>query len=221
MAEFDAISEAVVTRAEALWAQALGIWSGGGWAMYVIAMIALVMFGMGVHVFLRLRATGTDRTPEKVWRVWIDDPMERTGHIGDVLDFVVDETAGVEDTTQRFAQLRSTQLTPFVRDLKIMRICVSAAPLVGLLGTVMGMLSTFDALSTGSGGEQTMGLVAAGISEALITTETGLVIALPGLFMQYQMARKFERYKAFLAHLETLCSQAVYRRLGERLRRAA
>jgi len=83
------------------------------------------------------------------------------------------------------------------------------------------MLSTFDALSSGSGGDQTMGLVAAGISEALITTETGLVIALPGLFFQYQMARKFERYKAFLAHLETLCTQSVYRRLGAGLRLAA
>jgi biopolymer transport protein ExbB len=55
--------------------------------------------------------------------------------------------------------------------------------------------------------------VAGGISEALITTETGLVIALAGLFFQYQLARKHQRYKAFLAHLETVCNQKLYRTL--------
>jgi hypothetical protein len=58
-----------------------------------------------------------------------------------------------------------------------------------------------------------MALVAGGISEALVTTETGLVIALTGLFFQYHLARKHERYKAFLAHLETVCTQREYTRL--------
>ena len=43
------------------------------------------------------------------------------------------------------------------------------------------------------------------------TTETGLVIALPGLFLQYHLARQFERYKAFLAHVESVCAQELYR----------
>jgi hypothetical protein len=106
-----------------------------------------------------------------------------------------------------------------------MKICVSAAPLVGLLGTVTGMLSTFEALATGSGGEKTMGMIAAGISEALVTTETGLVIALPGLFFQYQLSRRFQTYRAFLAHLESVCNQVLYRDLRnqrqQRVRRAA
>jgi biopolymer transport protein ExbB len=97
-----------------------------------------------------------------------------------------------------------------------MKICVGAAPLLGLLGTVTGMLATFDALAGGAGGDKTMGLVAEGISEALVTTETGLLIALPGLFFQHQLARKHERYKAFLARLETVCNQRLYRKLRER-----
>jgi hypothetical protein len=99
-----------------------------------------------------------------------------------------------------------------------MKVCVSAAPLVGLLGTVTGMLSTFGALSSGSGGEKTMSMVAGGISEALITTETGLVIALPGLFLQYQLSRKHERYVAFLAHLQTVYTQAIHLRTGSERR---
>ncbi|MGA1518120.1 MAG: MotA/TolQ/ExbB proton channel family protein, partial [Phycisphaerales bacterium] len=59
-------------------------------------------------------------------------------------------------------------------------------------------------------GDQTMAEVASGISEALITTETGLVIALPGLFLQYRLTRSYEKYRAFLAHLETVCSQHLH-----------
>jgi biopolymer transport protein ExbB len=75
------------------------------------------------------------------------------------------------------------------------------------------MLTTFGALASGSGGEKTMGMIAKGISEALITTETGLVIALPGLLFQHQLARHHEQYKAFLAHLETVCTQNLYKKL--------
>jgi biopolymer transport protein ExbB len=132
-----------------------------------------------------------------------------------LLDFVTGGTS-IRDTAVFFEELRTTEIAPFERDLRVMRICVSAAPLLGLLGTVTGMLATFGALSTGSGGEKTMGLVAGGISEALVTTETGLVIALAGLFFQYQLARKHERYKAFLAHLETVCTQNLHRKLRNR-----
>lgn len=57
------------------------------------------------------------------------------------------------------------------------------------------MLATFGALASGSGGDKTMGMIADGISEALITTETGLIIALSGLFFQYQLTRGHEPIK--------------------------
>jgi biopolymer transport protein ExbB len=212
--------EDVQAQAVGLWDEALEIWSGGGWAMIAIAVIALLMFSMGLSSFLRLRSKGFQSVGERRWRHWLDHPVERKGPIGRLLDFV-GERRTLKDISVAFEHLRATETAPFERDLKVMKVCVAAAPLVGLLGTVTGMLTTFDALSSGSGGDQTMGMIAGGISEALITTETGLVIALPGLFFQYQMARKFERYKAFLAHLETLCTQSVYRRMGAGLRLAA
>jgi len=111
--------------------------------------------------------------------------------------------------------LRKAELAPFARDLKVMKVCVATGPLLGLLGTVTGMLATFGALASGSGGDQTMAAIAKGISEALITTETGLVVALPGLFFHYQLSRSRDRYEAFLAHLETVCTQHLYRRLRD------
>lgn len=205
---------------EALWQQATVIWAAGGWAMVPIAAVALVAFGVGTHVWLRLREKGFESVPEDTWRPWIQHPQLRRGPIGNLLDFV---TGGgsLRDTALYFEQLRATETAPFERDLRVMRICVNAAPLVGLLGTVTGMLATFGALASGSGGEQTMSLVTEGISVALITTETGLVIALPGLFFQYQLVRKLERYKAFLAHLETACTQTRYRELRRQDRNVA
>ncbi len=195
-----------------LYEQAFEIWLSGGWAMIAIAIIAFVMFALGMHVHLRLSEKGFMKISEKKWRKWIDHPNQRKGPIGELLNFV---TGGktLEDTKLFFEELHATEIDPFERDLRVMKICVSAAPLLGLLGTVTGMLSTFAALASGSGGDKTMGLVAEGISEALVTTETGLVIALPGLFFHYQMVRKHERYKAFLAHLETVCTQKQYKKL--------
>ena len=138
----------------------------------------------------------------------------RKGPIGNLLDFVTDGTS-LKETGVLFQELRATELVPFERDLRVMKVCVTTAPLLGLLGTVTGMLATFGALASGSGGEKTMGLIAEGISEALITTETGLVIALPGLIFQHQLVRKHERYRAFLDHLESVCNQKLYKQLSK------
>lgn len=194
------------------WDQAVEIWLSGGWAMIAIAATAMMMFGLGLNIWLKLTTKGFTFIKEKTWRQWIDHPDQRKGPIGELLDFVTGGTT-LDDTAVYFEELQTTEIAPFERDLRVMKICVGVAPLLGLLGTVTGMLATFAALASGSGGEKTMGLVAEGISEALVTTETGLVIALPGLFFQYQLTRKHQRYKAFLAHLETVCTQKQYKKL--------
>ncbi len=194
----------------AFWGQATEIWRDGGWAMIPIAIIACAMFCMGVHIHLGLRRKSRIAVSEETWRRWIEHPNERNGPLGEMLD-LVSGGRSIHDTAHFFEQLKANECAPFARDLRVMKVCVSAAPLVGLLGTVTGMLSTFGVLATGSGGSKTMNMVAGGISEALITTETGLVIALPGLFFQYQLSRRFSSYKAFLAHLETVCTQTLYR----------
>ena len=203
-----------------LWERAIDIWLKGGPAMIAIAIIALIMFGMGVHVMLCLREKRFMSVPEKVWRRWIDHPKERRGPIGRLLDIGTNGKS-LEDATHFFEELRTTEAAPFERDLRVMKVCVSAAPLVGLLGTVTGMLTTFGAIANGSGGDQTLGMIASGISEALVTTMTGLVIALPGLFFQYQLARRYEMYRSFLAHLETVCTQVLYRDQRKARARAA
>ncbi|MGD8376145.1 MAG: MotA/TolQ/ExbB proton channel family protein [Acidobacteriota bacterium] len=200
---------------------AVGIWISGGWAMIALAINAFLLFWIGINLWINLNRTkGLGRVSEAKWRTWIAEPEKRRGPIGKLIGFVMGAT-DLEDLAVRFRELHSTEIAPFARDLKFMRRAVSTAPLLGLLGTVTGMLSTFHALATGSGGDQTMDMIAGGISEALITTETGLVIALPGLFFQYHLARKRDRYEAFLAHLETVCTQYLYRLTRQREREVA
>jgi len=195
-----------------LFEQAITIWVSGGWAMIAIAIVSVVMFWFGLHIFVRLSDTGFSTVNEKMWRTWINHPEKRKGPIGELLDFVIGGNS-LKDMAMFFDELRVTELVPFDRDLRIMKICVSIAPLLGLLGTVTGMLTTFDALASGEGGEKTMSMIAAGISEALITTETGLMVALVGLYFQYMLMRKFNSYKTFVEHLETVCMQKLYKNI--------
>lgn len=198
-----------------LWTQAVEIWLSGGWAMIAIAIVAMVMFTIGMNIYLKLLGKGFGSIREKTWRRWIEHPGERKGNVGNILDFVA-PARSIKEIGNLFQELNTAEIAPIERDLKVMKICVSAAPLLGLLGTVTGMLATFSALATGSGGDKTMGMVASGISEALVTTETGLVIAIPGLFFQYQMKRKHDQYKAFLARIETVCTQNLFRKMKMR-----
>lgn len=66
---------------------------------------------------------------------------------------------------------------------------VAAAPLLGLLGTVSGMIATFQGLTTMTLFSESGG-IAGGISEALTTTQAGLVIAIPVFFANRVIGRK-------------------------------
>lgn len=66
---------------------------------------------------------------------------------------------------------------------------IAAAPLLGLLGTVSGMVKTFHSLSA-QAGEKSMEGLARGISEVLVATESGLLVALPALLLVYLAHRE-------------------------------
>ena len=70
---------------------------------------------------------------------------------------------------------------------------IAAAPLLGLLGTVGGMVKTFESLSQ-RGGEKSMEGLARGISEVLVATESGLLVALPALLLVYLGHREVQRH---------------------------
>jgi len=80
------------------------------------------------------------------------------------------------------AKLKLNRLLPFVA------ITAASAPLLGLLGTVTGIINTFELITAfGTGDAQTL---SGGISEALVTTEFGLIVAIPSLLIHAFLSRK-------------------------------
>ncbi len=72
------------------------------------------------------------------------------------------------------------------RFLQLLNVIAAVAPLLGLLGTVTGMIATFDVITThGTGNPK---LLSGGISEALVTTELGLIVAIPVLLLHAFLA---------------------------------
>ncbi len=92
--------------------------------------------------------------------------------------------------TKRFLHQWKSEVVPrFERRLKFASILIKAAPLLGLLGTVLGLYKTFKVLAHGQG--HAMDMVSLGVSQALITTEMGLLAAIPGTWMIYVLRRRF------------------------------
>ncbi len=75
------------------------------------------------------------------------------------------------------------------RHASIIDTLVAAAPLLGLLGTVSGMIATFDGLTSMTLFSESGG-IAGGISEALTTTQAGLLVAIPAFFANRVIGRK-------------------------------
>lgn len=75
------------------------------------------------------------------------------------------------------------------RRLPFLGVLIAAAPLLGLLGTVAGMLISFDGLAGSTGGEP-IDTISVGISKALVTTQAGLVIAVPAAFLLALLKRQ-------------------------------
>ncbi len=89
--------------------------------------------------------------------------------------YILDETVA---TLQRSLSAR----------LPVIGVLAAIAPLLGLLGTVLGMIATFEVMAVfGTGNARAM---AGGISEALISTQTGLLVAIPGLYMKGFLDRR-------------------------------
>ena len=73
--------------------------------------------------------------------------------------------------------------------LGVLPIVLSALPLLGLLGTITGLLTTFHAMA--SSNELSQAFVSRGIAEALITTQLGLITVIPGLLLFELIRRRY------------------------------
>ncbi len=85
-----------------------------------------------------------------------------------------------------------TQVGQLERGLSVLEIVAGISPLVGLLGTVLGMVTVFNAVTAQGLGNPRV--LSDGISEALITTVGGLCVAIPAFAAHTLLARRVEAY---------------------------
>jgi biopolymer transport protein ExbB len=99
------------------------------------------------------------------------------------------QTSGdMNEVEKSIESTANTELAFLEKNLTFLVTGFTVAPMIGFLGTVLGMIHAFDAIAMAGSVEATV--VASGISEALITTATGLTIAIPvNLFYNYFTAK--------------------------------
>lgn len=183
----------------------LDIWTAGGWVMWPLLVVSLLVFGVGLRLWLDLQRRQFRQLTDAEWQGWVHRPEEGQGEVGELIRYVR-EGQSSEEINRRFAEVTAAQLPPIDRRLSTLGTLVAAAPLVGLLGTVFGMLVTFQALAAGGGGQVTEAM-ADGISQALFPPEVGLCIALPGLVLANLIRRQRQEFEAFLARIESYTIQ--------------
>ena len=97
-----------------------------------------------------------------------------------------------------FIRASGQELSRFQQGMATLDTCITAAPLLGLLGTVTGMMRTFGALGTGDIGAAA-GQITGGVAEALIATACGLAIAILSLFPYNYLNARAEQAKQDVA----------------------
>ena len=98
-----------------------------------------------------------------------------------------ENSAGFED----YISIRLLQTSRYIEQgTHVISMMAAAAPLLGLLGTVTGMVATFDVITLY--GNQNPVLMADGISEALITTQSGLLVAFPLTLLKQRLDERID-----------------------------
>lgn len=107
-----------------------------------------------------------------------------------------------------YAQVRMIKTVQYMEQgSHIVAVMAAAAPLLGLLGTVTGMVSTFDVITLY--GNQNPVLMADGISEALISTQSGLLVAFPLTLLKQRLDERIELLKQQLELGATILENSV------------
>ncbi|WP_249975471.1 MotA/TolQ/ExbB proton channel family protein [Vreelandella olivaria] len=158
----------------------------GGAVGYVI--VVLGVFGLLValtqYVYLLLVSARVGRQRKVVGELRADNPLGRV--LQRFQD--MDKHQTPEALEARLDEAVLAELPRIERGQPIVKLLAAIAPLLGLLGTVTGMIVTFQAITVfGTGDPQ---LMAGGISQALVTTVLGLVTAVPLLFAQTALASR-------------------------------
>lgn len=171
----------------------------GGWLMLPIIACSVLVLGICMERAWTLRSDRIVPSGSVAQAIeLIDNPDEkkmealsRSSYLGWILAVGLQSyprgeesmISAIQDTANRVAH-------DLERYLTLLGTIASVSPLLGLLGTVFGMIEIFTVLVTRGVGD--VGVLAGGISEALITTAAGISVAIPAVLFHRHFLRKVE-----------------------------
>jgi biopolymer transport protein ExbB len=166
----------------------------GGVVMLPLVLVSLLMWVLimdRILFFRRLRRKNMSAPTawEHIRCQRMPDPLKFRGIVSLLVADFLEHRSGDLELDRFILDERVQHINRRLKDyLALIGVLAAIAPLLGLLGTVTGMITTFDVLSAfGTGNAKAL---AGGISEALITTQTGLLVAIPGLYMKGFLDRR-------------------------------
>lgn len=168
------------------------VWVLLGYSILALAIVIerlLQFFLMG-----RLPAEFEQRLPEVLAQGELGDWLSRLkGPEVTILKGTLDAAAaGVKDLTRVAQRIGSTELQRMERGFRTLGILGNTAPLLGLLGTILGMIKAFMVIEQ-AGGRVDAQALAGGIWEAMLTTGVGLAVAIPVLLMLHMLEGMADR----------------------------
>jgi len=169
----------------------LEIMLAGGWLMVPIVLCSVIAVAIILERFLALRGSRVmpSAVPGQV-RQWAQqheldakhiEQLRRSSPLGRVLSAALDNRDRTRDIIKEAVEDTGRHVVhELERFLNTLGTIAGMAPLLGLLGTVVGMIKVFSAIMVEGVGDPNE--LAGGISEALITTAAGLTVAIPAYF---------------------------------------
>ena len=172
--------------------------------MYPILLLSVVALGVIIERAVALRASRVFRGRESEMPVgWSgpgDLPEAGEDPVGRLLDAARRDCAGGRETLEAAVESGGkAAVRELERGLALLEIIATVSPLLGLLGTVSGMVRIFSVLGRVATPQYTD--LATGISEALYTTVAGLVVAIPALVAHQVFSRRVETFAARLEEI--------------------
>ena len=190
----------------------------GGPALWVIFGISVVLLTVGLWKFWHLIKLGAwnRKQADEILKLWLEKKIEpseinprniRAKILGQTILAISNQNYTNDMVREECVRLANKNLNEARRGLRIIDLIITIAPLVGLLGTVLGMIEAFQALQD-SGAQADPSALAGGIWEALLTTAAGMGIAIPASILLSWYDSVVSNVQA---DIENLATQAILR----------
>ena len=168
----------------------------GGYVMYVLYFLAVVGLIFVVERFLHLRRKyisppGLIEEADALWKAGKHDEIRSLvsaspSMLGRILDFIAEyRNSTYHELQEGCGDIARREFRKHNRRLYPLTVVGTLSPLLGLMGTVFGLLDTFMIIRLKEGGFDDPSELGASISKVLITTAAGLVIAIPALMFYH------------------------------------